>query len=311
MMNKKSIFLILPLFLSGCTDNGLLFRSSGDYPEKKENIIYMVGEPYTVQDKVFSPEEDYTYIEEGEAYWYKYDPNKPITQNGEVNSSDTLTAMHKTLPLPSIVKITNLENNKTAIVRVNDRGPMVKDRIIDVSEKTAEELNFNKEGTTKVLVEILPTESKNLKQELLKKEAEDVMTSSNALNAYYQNNIPLVTYQANPKPLQQKAKPVVKPIQENDVVYSYKEHVKTTAISSKTAINSKYVIQVGAFRNRTSAENIQNALASLNPKIVEKKVNGTVLNCVQVSGFNSKKEALIGLDKIKRAGYSDARLTSK
>ncbi len=305
MMNKKSIFLILPLFLSGCTDNGLLFRSSGDYPEKKENIIYMVGEPYSIQNEVFTPEEDYTYIEEGTAYWYKHDPNKPITQNGEVNTSDTLTAMHKTLPLPSIVKITNLENNKTAIVRVNDRGPMVKDRIIDVSEKTAEELNFNKEGTTKVLVEILPNESKNLKQELLKKEAEDALTSSNALDAYYQNNIPLVTYQANPKPLQKKAKPVAKPVQENDVIYSYKEHVKTTAVASK------YVIQVGAFRNIQSAHNIQKTLAAFNPQIIEKKVNGTVLNCVQVSGFNSKKEALIALDKIKRAGYSDARLTSK
>ena len=303
MMNKKSIFLILPLFLSGCTDNGLLFRSSGDYPEKKENIIYMVGEPYSIQNEVFTPEEDYTYIEEGEAYWFKYDPDKPITENGEACDEEKLTAMHRTLPLPSVVKITNLENNKTAIVRVNDRGPMVKDRIIDVSEKTAKTLEFNKDSITKVLVEILPNESKNLKQELLKKEAEEALTSSNALDAYYQNNIPLVTYQAKKNVTPKK--PMKKTVQDNEIIYSYKEHVKTTAVASK------YVVQVGAFRNIQSAHNVQKTLAAFNPQIIEKKVNGTVLNCVQVLGFKSKKEALIALDKIKGAGYSDARLTSK
>ena len=303
MMNKKSIFLMLPLFLSACTDNGLLFRSTGDYQEKKENIIYIVGEPYSVQNEVFTPTEDYTYIEEGDAYWFKYDPNKPITENGEAYDEEKLTAMHKTLPLPSIVKITNLENNKTAVVRVNDRGPMVSDRIIDVSEKTAETLGFDKERTTKVLVEILPNESKSLKQELLKKEAEDALSSSNALDAYYQNKIPLVTYQT--KQSVKPKKTVQKPVQEDEIVYSYKQHVKTTVVASN------YVVQVGAFRNIQSAQNIQKVLSSFNPQIIEKKVNGTVLNCVQVSGFNSKKEALIALDKIKSAGYSDARLTSK
>ena len=258
---------MLPLFLSACTDNGLLFRSTGDYQEKKENIIYMVGEPYSIQNEVFTPEEDYTYIEEGDAYWFKYDPDKPITENGEVSNEEKLTAMHRTLPLPSIVKITNLENNKTAIVRVNDRGPMVTDRIIDVSEKVAEALEFNKEGTTKVLVEILPNESKSLKQELLKKEAEDALTSSNALDAYYQNNIPLVTYQS--KQAASPKKTVQKPVQEDEIVYSYKQHVKTTAVAST------YVVQVGAFRNIQSAQNIQKVFMNdSETKIFYEKNNG-------------------------------------
>lgn len=303
MRTKKSIFLILPLLLSGCTDNGLLFRSSGNYQDKEENIIYMIGEPFTIQGEVFTPQEDYAYIEEGTASWYGYDPEKPITKNGETYNEEQLTAMHKTLPLPSIVKITNLENEKTAIVRVNERGPMVQDRLIDVSEKTAKVLEFNKEGTTKVLVEILPTESKNLKQALLKSEATDAFKSSNALETYYQNNIPLITYKDRVKTPQVKKVPSQQ-MQNSDIVYSYKEHIKTTS-------SNDYTIQIGAFRNENSAKQIQSSLANYQTKIIKKVVNGITLNCVQVIGFNSKKEALIALDKIKSRGYSDARLTTK
>lgn len=304
MTTKKSIFFILPLFLSACTDNGLLFRSSGNYDNRAENVIYMVGEPYTIQDDVFTPQEDYTYIEEGSAYWYQSDDKRAVTQNGETNTPEALTAMHRTLPLPSIVKITNLENNKTAVVRVNDRGPMVKDRIIDVSEKTAETLGFNKDTTTKVLVEILPTESKALKQDLLKKESDDALKSVGALDAYYKNDIPLVTAKAKQaKKIKQKT-----PVEnDNDVIYSYKEHVK---VSNLAPINAP-VIQVGAFKNLASAQKIQQDLSAFNPQIVQKNVNGVTLNCVQISSFNSKQEAMMGLDKIKRSGYSDARFISQ
>lgn len=308
MTTKKSILFILPLFLSACTDNGLLFRSSGDYRERSENIIYMVGEPYTIQDDVFTPQEDYTYIEEGEAYWYQTDDKSAVTQNGETNSADALTAMHRTLPLPSIVKITNLENNKTATVRVNDRGPMVKDRIIDVSEKTAQALGFNKDKTTKVLVEILPTESKALKQELLKKESDDVLKSAGALESYYKNDIPLVTAKENKNRNRNKNKKQEMPVaKDDDIIYSYKEHVKVTNLPP---INGP-VIQIGAFKNLASAQKIQQELAPFNPQIVQKNINGVTLNCVQISSFNSKQEAMMGLDKIKRSGYPEARLISK
>ena len=306
MSVKKISVFILPFFLAACTDNGVLFRSDGIYEVKGENIIYMIGDSYQVKDQTYTPQEDYTYIEEGVAGWYDYDEEHPVTMNGEKYQTDVLTAMHKTLPLPSIVQITNLENNKTAFVRVNDRGPMVNNRLIDVSKKTAEVLEFNKEGTTKVLVEIMPSESKKLKEDLLKQEALDVMKNSSfdSKNAVGSNLLLTEDVVYAPKPVVAKPVKKVEPVSmENEVVYSYKNHVQQT--------QKDYVIQIGAFKNLDTVEHIQKDLASYYPYVVEKHVNSIVLNCVQIAGFETKQEALNSLDKIHRSGYPDARLIIK
>jgi rare lipoprotein A len=153
-------------------------RSNGQYLPQDENNIYMLGESYEIQGEMFTPAEDYTYIEEGYAGWFEYDKNHPVTQNGETYKKEVFSGMHRTLPLPSLVKVTNLENNEAVIVRINERGPMVKNRIIDVSKEAADVLKLNKDGSTKVLVEIMAIESQNLKQELLQKEAKDAMSNS-------------------------------------------------------------------------------------------------------------------------------------
>ena len=88
------------------------------------------------------------------------------TANGELYNVQSLTAAHRTLPLPSWVKITNLRNNKSVIARVNDRGPFAKSRIIDVSQKVAEKLSFKNQGTTEVRVELLSKQTKNILQKL-------------------------------------------------------------------------------------------------------------------------------------------------
>ena len=307
MSVKKISLFVLPFFLTACTDNGILFRSNGIYENKGENIIYMLGDSYQVKDKTYYPQEDYTYIEEGVAGWFDYDEEHPVTMNGEKYQSDVLTAMHKTLPLPSIVQITNLENNKTAFVRVNERGPMVNDRLIDVSKKAADVLEFNKEGTTKVLVEIMPKESKKLKEELLKKEAFDVMKNTffvpNGSQKTDELLLPLdqeEIIKTPQKKLIEQQEQLTEIDNENEVVYSYKNHIKQS--------NKEYVIQVGAFKNIETVATIQKELEAYLPYVVEKQVNGTILNCVQISGFSTKQDALNLLDKIHRSGYPDARL---
>lgn len=167
MIKVKLLFLCGVFCLSGCTNNGLLFRSAGSYDKKDTGGIYKVGAPYQVKGIWYTPEEDYTYSVKGMASWYEADPDNPITENGELFSSDHMTARHRTLPLPSMVRITNLENGNTAIVRVNDRGPFVHNRLIDVSHKVAEALEFQENGTTMVHVEILPDESQSIKQQLV------------------------------------------------------------------------------------------------------------------------------------------------
>ena len=122
-------------------------------PVPKGGGTYRVGKPYTVAGRVYVPEEDTSYREEGLASWYGDDFHGRLTANGEVFDMASLTAAHPTLPMPCYARVTNLSNGKSLIVRVNDRGPYHGNRLIDVSNKAAELLEFKGNGVAKVRVE--------------------------------------------------------------------------------------------------------------------------------------------------------------
>ena len=122
-------------------------------PVPKGGGTYRVGKPYTVAGRVYVPEEDVNYEQEGMASWYGDDFHGRLTANGEVFDMGALTAAHPTLPMPSYARVTNLANGKSLIVRVNDRGPYHGNRLIDVSNKAAELLEFKGIGVAKVRVE--------------------------------------------------------------------------------------------------------------------------------------------------------------
>ena len=114
---------------------------------------YRVGKPYTVGGRVYVPEEDTSYREEGLASWYGNDFHGRLTANGEVFDMGSLTAAHPTLPMPCYARVTNVSNGKSLILRVNDRGPYHGNRLIDVSNKAAELLEFKGNGVARVRVE--------------------------------------------------------------------------------------------------------------------------------------------------------------
>jgi rare lipoprotein A len=122
-------------------------------PVPKGGGTYRVGKPYTVAGRVYVPEEDNDYREEGLASWYGHDFHGRLTANGEVFDMASLTAAHPTLPMPCYARVTNLSNGKSLIVRVNDRGPYHGNRLIDVSNKAAELLEFKGNGIARVRVE--------------------------------------------------------------------------------------------------------------------------------------------------------------
>jgi rare lipoprotein A len=122
-------------------------------PVPKGGGTYRVGKPYTVGGRVYVPEEDTGYREEGMASWYGDDFHGRLTANGEVFDMGSLTAAHPTLPMPCYARVTNLRNGKSLIVRVNDRGPYHGNRLIDVSNKAAELLDFKGNGVARVRVE--------------------------------------------------------------------------------------------------------------------------------------------------------------
>lgn len=135
--------------------------------------IYKVGRPYQINGVWYRPAENYAYKMTGIASYYGgetrgIDFHGRLTANGEIYDMHALTAAHKTLPMPSAVRVTNLENGRSIMLRVNDRGPFIPGRIIDVSRRAAQILGFEQKGTARVRVEILAAESRALKEAMLR-----------------------------------------------------------------------------------------------------------------------------------------------
>ena len=131
--------------------------------------IYKVGNPYQIEGKWYYPEIDKTYNKIGVASWYGDKFHRKKTANGDKFYKNKVTAAHPTLPMPSMVRVTNLENNKSMKILVNDRGPFAKDRIIDLSRKAAKKLGFFEQGTTTVRVEFLLKDTRKLHKKLFGK----------------------------------------------------------------------------------------------------------------------------------------------
>ncbi|HVA12860.1 MAG TPA: septal ring lytic transglycosylase RlpA family protein [Stellaceae bacterium] len=134
-------------------------NNAGGVPLGGGRGIYKVGAPYQIDGTWYYPAENWSYDETGIASWYGEQFRGKYTANGEIFDLNALTAAHRTLPMPSIVRVTNLENGRSIELRVNDRGPYARGRIIDVSRRAAQLLGFEGQGTAKVRVQILVPES--------------------------------------------------------------------------------------------------------------------------------------------------------
>jgi len=155
-MPRFLVFVILSLllFVQACTTPGTKYGT------------YKLGDPYKVEGQLYVPKLQTDYDEIGLASWYGSNFHGKATANGASYDMNSLTAAHKTLPLPCMVRVTNLDNNRSLIVMVNDRGPFSKGRLIDVSKRAAEILGFKDKGTTKVRVQYLPGQTARLLADL-------------------------------------------------------------------------------------------------------------------------------------------------
>ncbi len=146
------VLIILLVLLTSC--------SSNDFPTDK---YWHSGteRPYVIKGVRYYPQTHYQYSVVGYSSWYGYDCHGRYTATGRKFDKNKLTAAHRTLPLPCVVLVENLENGKKVKLLVNDRGPFActDKRIIDVSQRAAEKLGFRKKGLTKVRVTCLPKES--------------------------------------------------------------------------------------------------------------------------------------------------------
>lgn len=155
-----AMFVCAALLVSACSSKPAPVVVPQSVPQGAPQVsssdgIYKVGEPYTVAGRRYTPRVQPNYQAEGLASWYGPKFHGKRTANGEIFDQYALTAAHQTLPLPSKVRVTNLDNGRQLVVRVNDRGPFVGDRIIDLSRRSAQLLGVEKVGVAPVRLELL------------------------------------------------------------------------------------------------------------------------------------------------------------
>ena len=164
LLSPKGAFwggiILAAVSLAGCAETTLVTNGSKLATEDSNAVPpYKLGKPYQVDGAWFYPKVDYEYNETGIASWYGPDFHGKSTANGEIFDQNALTAAHKTLPMPTIVRVTNLENGRSIEVRINDRGPFKNNRVIDLTKRGAQLLGFEGQGTAKVRVQVMKEDS--------------------------------------------------------------------------------------------------------------------------------------------------------
>jgi peptidoglycan lytic transglycosylase len=186
---------LLGLLLAGCASHQQS-GSDGGYPAGRGIGTYRVGGPYEIKGVWYYPAVDYNYDRTGVASWYGEQFEGRLTANGEIFDLNELTAAHTTLPMPSIVQVTNLQNGRSLELRVNDRGPFVGERLIDVSRRAAQLLGFERQGTTLVRVKVLKDESIEAANEAMRNSGQIVVASAPAAAAAVVMPAPRVEYRS-------------------------------------------------------------------------------------------------------------------
>lgn len=268
--------------------------------------VYKIGQPYQVDNIWYYPREQPDYDETGIASWYGPTFYGKHTANGEMYDGSLLTAAHKTLPLPVNVRVTNLENGKSLVVRVNDRGPFARGRIIDLSKRAAELLDVVQTGTARVRVTYLGRADINGGPP----PSETPPAIANALPAVPSGKVDsaalgIVPGAAVAPPVREAALP--KPAQSipAQMFADNQPDGKVTRVPVPAATN--LYVQLGAF---SKLDNAKALLAKVGGdlRISTLQRGGQTLYRVRSAPLHSVQEADAALSRITGAGANDAHI---
>lgn len=283
---------------------------------------YKVGDAYQQDGIWYYPNEDYSYVEEGMASWYGPGFHDKLTSNGEVFDTMTLTAAHRTLPMPSIVRVTNLENGISIVVKVNDRGPFARDRIIDLSQHAAELLKMKDKGSALVRVEVLEEASKKVKEMALNCQPTDFKNPQIEVR-----NVDKPEPTPTPAPVQEpekkqeikEPKPILskgdEPADNSNAVKLNEQKAKELPEMSDV-LNDEYpfYVQAGAFVSETGAQKVRDQLRSngVNAHVVKRTTGGETWYKVRVGSFKTKDDAKKVQERVNSViEDSDSRVIEK
>ena len=258
---------------------------------------YQVGNSYQVAGRWFTPHEQPGYDKKGQASWYGEAFHKRKTSNGEWFDMNTMTAAHATLPLPSYAKVTNLENGKSVIVRINDRGPFVDTRILDVSKMAADRLGYRQKGIAKVRLQLIGPAPLN------DNGAHHVMAMNDALQAGASFNQLAQLSQANTVDVQVAS---VKKTKRKKIETVQQAEYVPPAPSEQSS--SGYIVRVAVFHSLENAQTAYQELSGFGPAEIIKAVgaNGPLYR-VQMGPFDNEQDSQSALQTAIASGYEDAR----
>ncbi len=271
--------------------------------------IYKVGQPYQIEGTWYYPREQPDYDETGVASWYGPTFHGQRTANGEIFDANGLSAAHRTLPMPVNVRVTNLENGKSLIVRVNDRGPFARGRIIDLSAGAAKLLGFYGRGTAKVRVTYVARA--DLPGTNVPAGPETPPAIASALPAAPAGNVQVASLNAIPgapeaPPVRTQSLPA--PAQSSEISppdvqpNGQVTHVPVPAVT-------RLYVQAGAFGNPENARRLKARLAAAQGLFISPiDRNGQRLYRVRLGPFDDVGEADTALADAVKSGATDAKI---
>lgn len=271
---------------------------------------YKVGNPYQINGIWYYPAEDFNYDETGVASWYGPGFHAKTTANGETFDQNDVTAAHRTLPMPSIVRVTNLENGRVLVVRVNDRGPYAQGRIIDLSRRSAQLLGIESKGTAHVRVQILAEESRQLAAAYAGQNA-NAQKDGTRVAAAPRETVSAQNLEGAPSAPSSKTvtTPGVEKPKSNVVSSAPLPDLKAQSVQQATPRATSMFIQAGSFARYDNAQRLSARLSPIGQAtITQVSIGNQPLFRVRIGPIASLDEADRMLDQIVRSGAPDARL---
>ncbi len=304
---------VFALMLNGCAEKKAPPTSPYGIGEGPASGVgpYKIGKPYQIGGVWYYPSEDYAYDETGVASWYGPDFHGKYTANGEVFDQDAVTAAHRTLPMPCIVRVTNLDNGRSVVVRVNDRGPFAHGRILDLSRRAAQLLGMELEGTARVRVQILADESRALAYQLKGGGSEVVASAAAPRVAVAAESLaPPPGKKAEPqKSTADKSLPKAVVSTPATVATIDEQHLATQDVKVVPVHPTQMYIQTGAFTHYDNAHRMSAALSAVGPASISQfSTSSGVMFRVRLGPIASLDAADAMLERVLRSGFPDARL---
>jgi rare lipoprotein A len=308
-------------------------------PAVAQRGTYKVGAPYTIEGVRYVPTEEFNHSETGVASWYGPGFHGKYTANGEVYDQTERTAAHRTLQMPSVLRVTNLENGQSTVVRVNDRGPFARSRVLDVSKTAAQDLGMIGHGTARVRIEQLEAESLAMKQIAMNGGGPDEQRAT--LAQYLAGKRPPTAVAAAPvaptpappppppppppsppptpqpqfQPQPRQAPPPTPSVTvyPNSIPFQTAQARPTVGSIATASVQPAggFYVQTGAFSTVNNAEKQRGQITSYgSTEISPGSSGGREVYRVRLGPYSTQEAAGIVADRLRRSGYGDARVVA-